>query len=192
MIHRLQRHKLILDLCSGSGSWSKPYLDAGYDVRRVTLPDSDVRTWQGYLGLSVHGILAAPPCQVFSNARNKNPPSEAQILDALSVVDACLRIIMTCHPVWWALENPVGKLRRWLGPPMFKFSPWHFGDPYFKNTLLWGNFTPPFDSQVVPVGYRRGQPCAWYSSAPGDSASKSEFRAITPPGFARAFFKANP
>ena len=32
---------IILDLCSGTGSWSQPYRDAGYDVRMVTLPDDD-------------------------------------------------------------------------------------------------------------------------------------------------------
>ena len=25
--------KIILDLCGGTGAWSKPYKDAGYDVR---------------------------------------------------------------------------------------------------------------------------------------------------------------
>lgn len=30
--------KLILDLCGGTGSWSKPYRDNGYDVRVITLP----------------------------------------------------------------------------------------------------------------------------------------------------------
>lgn len=30
--------KIILDLCGGTGSWSKPYRDAGYDVRVITLP----------------------------------------------------------------------------------------------------------------------------------------------------------
>ena len=34
--------KIILDLCGGTGSWSKPYKDAGYDVRVITLPE-DVR-----------------------------------------------------------------------------------------------------------------------------------------------------
>lgn len=32
------RPKIILDLCGGTGSWSKPYRDAGYDVRLITLP----------------------------------------------------------------------------------------------------------------------------------------------------------
>ncbi len=36
------RDKIILDLCGGSGRWSKPYADAGYNVRVITWPD-DVR-----------------------------------------------------------------------------------------------------------------------------------------------------
>lgn len=32
------KDKIILDLCGGTGSWSKPYKDAGYDVRVITLP----------------------------------------------------------------------------------------------------------------------------------------------------------
>jgi hypothetical protein len=31
-------HKIILDLCGGTGAWSKPYRDAGYDVRAITPP----------------------------------------------------------------------------------------------------------------------------------------------------------
>ena len=34
--------KLILDLCGGTGSWSKPYKEAGYDVRVITLPHYDL------------------------------------------------------------------------------------------------------------------------------------------------------
>lgn len=51
---------IVLDLCGGSGSWSKPYQDAGYDVRIITLPEFDVRTFR-WDGPQVYGILAAPP-----------------------------------------------------------------------------------------------------------------------------------
>jgi len=37
--------KIILDLCGGTGSWSKPYKDAGYDVRVITLPEYNVTDW---------------------------------------------------------------------------------------------------------------------------------------------------
>ena len=50
--------KIILDLCGGTGAWSKPYRDAGYDVRVITLPDHDVLTY--IPPENVYGILAAP------------------------------------------------------------------------------------------------------------------------------------
>ncbi len=34
--------KIILDLCGGSGSWSRPFSQAGHDVRILTLPAYDV------------------------------------------------------------------------------------------------------------------------------------------------------
>ncbi len=63
--------KIILDLCGGTGAWSKPYKEAVdthgeniYDVRLVTLPEHDVRTY--IPPDNVYGILAAPPCTMFS------------------------------------------------------------------------------------------------------------------------------
>lgn len=38
--------KVILDLCGGTGAWSKPYKEAGYDVRVITLPKHDIRTYK--------------------------------------------------------------------------------------------------------------------------------------------------
>lgn len=73
------KNKIILDLCGGTGSWAKPYREAGYDVKLITLPDWDIRKhriskgqiqfWRkGYNGWvemveikDVYGILAAPP-----------------------------------------------------------------------------------------------------------------------------------
>ncbi len=56
----------------------------------------------------VHGILAAPPCTVQSYARNRYPPTDAEILASLSVADACVRIAFAHRDTlaWWALENP--------------------------------------------------------------------------------------
>ena len=34
--------RIILDLCGGTGAWSRPYKDAGYNVQNVTLPEYDV------------------------------------------------------------------------------------------------------------------------------------------------------
>jgi hypothetical protein len=108
----------ILDLCGGSGSWSRPYVDAGYDVTIVdpVHDGRDVRLLTAKQG-HVHGILAAPPCTVWSYARNRYPPTEAEQLASLSVVDACLRIIAVQRPVWWALEIPRTSCGGSLGRP---------------------------------------------------------------------------
>ena len=60
--------KIILDLCGGTGSWSKPYQDAGYDVRVITLPEHDVRLYAP--PENVYGVLAATPCDEFSIAKH--------------------------------------------------------------------------------------------------------------------------
>jgi hypothetical protein len=54
-----EKDKIILDLCGGTGAWSRPYRLAGYDVRVITLPDYDVRCFEP--PENVYGILAAPP-----------------------------------------------------------------------------------------------------------------------------------
>ena len=173
--------KLILDLCSGSGAWSEPYVEAGYKVERIDLP-TDVRLIQHPWG-EVQGVLAAPPCTVFSYARNRYEPTDDELRSALSVVDACLRVIFAARPAWWALENPVNKLRRYLGPPAFTFRHWEYGDPAEKPTALWGTFTPP----MCRPG-QRTKPSTFKTSR--ENASPSD--AKTPANFAQAFYEANP
>ena len=72
-------NKIILDLCGGTGSWSKYYKDNGYDVRIVTLPDYDVRNY--IPPKNVYGILAAPPCTMFSIARNDKTAKKPRDLE---------------------------------------------------------------------------------------------------------------
>ena len=150
------KDKIILDLCGGTGSWSKPYKDAGYDVRVLTLPDYDIRdwknTWLGKYEASVYGVLAAPPCTMFSYART-NAKKPRDLKEGMECVRACLEIIWSFMEVkqptarkeiplkFWALENPHhGFLKKFLGTPAFTFDPWEFGDGYQKRTALWGYF----------------------------------------------------
>lgn len=133
--------KIILDLCGGSGSWSLPYKRAGYDVRLITLPDYDVLNYCP--PHNVHGILAAPPCTEFSILNCRAEARERKPDEGLKIVNACLRIIEECRPSWWALENPVGHLREYLGKPRLTFQPWEFGDPWTKRTDIWGAFAIP-------------------------------------------------
>jgi hypothetical protein len=165
--------RIVLDLCGGSGAWSRPYRDAGYSVEIVTLPDHDVRTYVP--PANVHGVLAAPPCEQFSTMRH----GKGDWALGLETVCACLRIIALARPAWWALENPgSGLLRRWLGCPRDVWQPFEFGDPWTKLTAVWGDFVLPKRTYCRPR-----------SGMPGATAAE---RAITPPGFAEAFFAANP
>ena len=200
--------RIILDLCGGTGSWSKPYQDAGDDVRVITLPEYDVREYIPPQG--VYGILAAPPCTEFSILNCKAEARERDEVSGMEIVNACLKIIKECQPHFWALENPRGYLRKYLGTPKLHFQPWFYGDAWTKATDIWGNFNvperkfkkwedvPKLDLYIRP---NRGKPSLAYlhksawSKIPQMQFHKpetdAEFRAMTPPNFAKEFFKVN-
>ena len=189
----------ILSLCDFSGNWSRPYREAGYHVVQVDLQHGqDVRLLRR-LDEPVHGILAAPPCTHFSRAGAHlwAGKGEAAILEGLALVDACLRAVTIYRPTWWALENPVGRLKDYLGEPAWRFDPHQFGDAYTKRTWLWGNFTPPvplFSAQarqeVAPVMFATKAGSRDRTTFLGSRNKVA--RSTTPEGFSRAFFEANP
>lgn len=210
--------KIILDLCGGTGAWSKPYKDAGYDVRVITLPENDISTWQISRGQlifgfqmgkfhgtrvnvnEVYGILAAPPCTMFSLART-TAKSPRDFEKGMATVEDCMKIIWEVRKRkklhFWALENPKGLLRQFLGNPLFSFDASEFGETYNKATDLWGYYKIPRKKEEyrrfsstdkntrklpkIPEGYKVDQTMNL-------TAIK---RSITPHGFAQAFFKAN-
>jgi hypothetical protein len=196
--------KIILDLCGGTGAWSKPYADAGYDVRVITLPDGDVRNYDPPVG--TYGILAAPPCTMFSYARTK-AKEPRDLRGAIHIVWNCLRIIWeaqyetetsytkTTRLKFWALENPNGMLKYFLGKPVFEFSPYDFGDQYKKRTHLWGWFNDP--QKATSPETKKQMPKFDHMKTKDihpeyyGKLTRQERRAITPQGFAKAFFKAN-
>lgn len=194
--------KIILDLCGGTGSWSKPYTDAGYDVRVITLPEHDVRTYQP--PNNVYGILAAPPCTMFSLART-TAKKERNFKEGMEIVGSCLNIIWKCRykPKYrkdgclsfWVLENPMGFLRQFLGYPVMTFDPYEFGDPYTKRTDLWGYFNKP-NKTPVKMTEEQKRLCSTNSRklpliSDITSSKQADKRAITPPGFAKAFYESN-
>lgn len=195
--------KIILDLCAGTGSWSRPYQENdNYSVIQVTLPDNDVRTY--IPPKNVYGILAAPPCTMFSLARTR-AKKPRNLREGMETVRACLDIIWECRyePMYrkdnclkfWALENPMCLLRQFLGYPHFTFNPCDFGDPYTKKTDLWGYFNIP-KMKKVKLTENEKQKCKINNrKLPSISditgSNQATQRAVTPAGFAKAFFKAN-
>lgn len=210
--------KIILDLCGGTGAWSKPYKDAGYDVRVITLPDHDVKKY--FLPRhQVYGILAAPPCTMFSQARTRAKHSR-DLRHGMRTVSACLNLIWDAQYNtennrkstdlrFWALENPYGLLRFFLGRPALIFHPCEFGDRYQKKTCLWGNFNNPekfpveleehekekFAAHTQQLKDLPGLHLSMFRPAgyklPPDMDKRQVRRSITPPMFAKAFFEAN-
>lgn len=184
--------KIILSLCDYSGTWSQPYKENGYDVRQVDLKTgADIRSLP-FPG-RVHGILAAPPCTAFAGSGAQywgDKDRDGRTFEGLALVDACLRFVAVCDPEWWCLENPVGRLKKWLGPPNLIFQPFEFGDAYTKRTCLWGRFNtdlvraPVEPVKVCPQG-------SWLQRLGGKSERTKELRSVTPPGFAKAFYEAN-
>lgn len=153
--------------------------------------------------------------------RRKDTERPELLREGLEVVFACLRIIeisKTRGLKWWALENPVGRLPHFIGPYAYSFQPYEYGDPWLKRTCIWGWHQRP---QLTPVQKPEGGAGRWKVSLtnhlsptptaeqirrladtgmiPADwihrlppSADRATLRSITPPGWARAFFKANP
>lgn len=190
------KEKIILDLCGGTGAWSKPYKEAGYDVRNITLPDCDIRLY--IPPPSVYGILAAPPCTMFSLARTR-AKRPRNFREGMVLVIASLRIIWECRykaPLkFWCIENPMGYLRQFLGKPVFTFDPCDFGERYTKKTDLWGYFNIPKKKPIKLSDDELFRCKINNRKLPSISdiagSKQSARRAITPSGFARAFFEAN-
>lgn len=227
------KNKIILDLCGGTGSWGNPYRENSYKVYTITLPEYDIRKVRitenfiefpkksGVLIIAkkaVLGILAAPPCTMFSFART-NAKKPRDLKEGMECVRACLEIIWSFMEVeqdtvkktlplkFWALENPYhGFLKNFLGKPAFTFDPWEFGDGYQKRTALWGHFNEPIknptemtkkakaktNSHIHTLGvkfdYLKSKDIHPEHFGKFDRQTR---RSITPAGFAQAFFEVN-
>ena len=190
--------KTILSFFDVSGEWSAPWREAGYNVIQF-----DLQTGQDALEFSVehffeewefgevYGILAACPCTDFSSSGAQYwPAKDADGRTEMSVelVRQTLRAVELFDPEFWVIENPVGRIQKMcdLNDPTLTFQPHHYGDPYTKKTMLWGNFDaqlpgcnvdPVEGSKILKTG--------------GKSARTKNIRSKTPEGFSLAFFLAN-
>lgn len=186
---------MILALCHRSGVWADAY-GGGVECIDTAEGGADVRTVERPAG-SVTGVIAEPPCTHLagSGARWWADKGEGALLEALSIVDACIRVVTVTRPDWWVLENPVGRLSRYLGPPVATFQPWEYAlyadDPdaeaYTKRTCLWGRFVMP-PKAPHPDGAVRGG----VVHRMGPSEDRADKRSQTPQGFSRAFASVNP
>lgn len=198
------QEKTIIDLCGGTGAWSKPYSDAGYNVLNITHPGSDVMTWEGYKELpTVHGVIAAPTCTMFSLART-TAKTPRDLEGGFELVQRCLDIVKYCRfhrgLKFWALENPTSYLRQILGKPPLTFNPKDYGANYTKRTDLWGYYNIPKKTPRVltedekarcSINNRKLPKLPDGYKLPTDFKPQQARRSMTDEHFALAFFKAN-
>ena len=164
---------------------------------------------------NIYGILSAPPCEHFSGsgARLWKDKGEEALLEGLSVVDACLRIILITKPVFWAMENPKGRISKYLGSPKHTFQPYQYGDNYSKRTCLWGDFNMPAPTKIVKPDMveivstkefesnnlslfgdemaKKRMSKNYYEDFNKSKNERAKSRAITSSGFAKAFYNLN-
>ncbi len=199
--------KTILHLCADTGSDTKPYRDAGYNV---ILVGSDIGVENYHPPKDVYGIIANPVCTEFSIARSGGKARLGEY--GLRLVKECQRIIAECDPVFWVIENPAtGKLKDFLGTPQMTYEPWHFGSPWTKRTALWGKFNVPQKKYErwedvpkipeLPTYQGRGKPSIAKMHHqhkrfirefdPFKADNDMEFRSLASQKFAQAFFEAN-
>lgn len=185
--------------------FSELYRQLGYYVVQIDwqLDGRDVRLLEKQYS-NVIGILAFPPCTHLagSGARWWKQKGDAALIHALSCVDAVYRMVQIYQPTFWLIENPVGRLSRFIGKPVHIFNPneyaGYLSDPqveaYTKKTCLWGKFRMPPKQPVTPVHgsmmARLKDPVSgkFYSFT---SPACKNWRSKTPLGFAMAFVRAN-
>jgi len=198
---------IILHLCADIGSDSRPYQDAGYDVRLI---GRSIGVENYHPPENVHGVIANPVCTEFSVASGFHKTGDYE--KGMFLVNECLRIIKECDPTFWTIENPAtGRLKDFLGKPVMTYEPWMFGSPWTKRTALWGKFNRPVPKyyrwQDVPKNpdlyVRPGRPkpsMAFLHKSAKNSirefdcfevADDMSFRSLCSQGFAQAFFDAN-
>jgi hypothetical protein len=209
-----RRLKIILHLCADTGSDTKPYKDAGYEVILVGKDIGVENYGKGKIyepPQEVHGIIANPVCLEFSTARSTGKARNPE--KGMEIVKECQRIITECNPKFWVIENPAtGRLKDFLGHPVMTYEPWHYGSAWTKKTALWGKFNLPEKKykkwEDVPkinglyTRPGRGKPSLAFMHKNHkrfirewdcfEVSSDMEFRSLCSQKFAEAFYEVNP
>ncbi len=189
----------LLSLFDHSGEWSKPYREAGWQVVQVDIKHGiDILKFDYKSFDCFHGILAAPPCTDFSLSGAqywKAKDADGRTDYSVSLVRKALEIKEYFNPVFFALENPLGRIQKCvpeLGNPAYWFHPSDYGENYTKRSYLWGRFVPPMPLFTggaigIPVPVQEN----FIMKLGGKSERTKELRSVTPPGFAKAFYLSN-
>ena len=175
----------VLDLFSGWGGWSAPWIDAGHDV--ITL-DFDpkfhaflqftIEQFAGHptkmLDMYVRNgwrpdvILASPPCESFTvmrigaNWTTTDQPKTKDAAYGLYLLSLTQVIVGILKPKYFILENPRAKMRRvvehhWPELERRTVTYCQYGEDRMKPTDLWSDRWPS-TLELRPT-CKNGDPC---------------------------------
>lgn len=191
------KDRIILHLCAKEGSDSKPYRDAGYDVRII---GEEIGIENFIPPPNVYGIIANPPCTHFSVARTR-AKTPRDLMEGMRLVKECLRVIWKCQnrtewngdwsmPLkFWVIENPATGFLPWfLGKPVFTYSQQEYNGYLSKRTALWGHFCFP----KRPVLFNQVPAYSTLGKKGEKGPHDMQTRSRCPIDFAKAFYEANP
>lgn len=148
--------RICLDLCAGLGGLSQAFEDAdGWCVVTVDInPEFDPDICADVLDLrpddlpEADVVVGGPPCTTLSVAGNQTdhyvdgePNSNLareHVVLAYHVVGLCRAL----SPEWRFVENPRGRMRRYLGQPTGEITLCQYGYDWQKPTDLWGEHPP--------------------------------------------------
>lgn len=208
-----QNKKIILHLCADTGTDTKPYQDdPEYEVRLI---GKKIGIENYHVDEPIYGIIANPVCLEFSTARSDGKARNPD--EGMFLVNECFRIVNEAmyfaELKFYVIENPArGVLHKYIGDPVAKYEPWHYGSPWTKQTALWGNFNMPKrvyekweDVPKNPKLYTRpgrGKPSLAFMHKSAQRLipefnvfeqvnSDMEFRSMNSQKFAQAFKEAN-
>ena len=152
----------VIDLFSGLGGFSQAFVDRGHYVERYDfnedfqeVPHTTIKDVFDMTPIDLEIadiVLASIDCTHFSHA---NPfPDKDGLRLSKELTKHTLNIIHETNPQFWVIENPPGRIKKVLGPPVYKTAWGYWGTPYLKPTWLWGKL-PLLD---WPTRYTEPQP----------------------------------
>lgn len=173
----------VLDLCAGTGSATKAFLERGHEVDTLDITGNhtyvcDVRS---FISENKYDFIwASPPCTELSLLKRKKCKDRKP---DLSIVKACFEICKTAS--YWILENPRACLRHFIGLPTKTVLYRDYGAVCCKPTDLWGIF-PDFNSD----GIKKKPQMLWRDAYPKHMDQGGTDRAEIPYGLSLSICKA--
>lgn len=135
----MSKPPVVLSLFDHTGEWARPFADADCEVIPIDIQNEgelgdvlkfSVQRLIDDLGIDdVDGILSANPCTDFTKSGAlhwKKKDAEGSTAVSVELVHQTLRTVEFFKPVFWSIENPIGRIAKLVpqltGPTVSRFT----------------------------------------------------------------------